>query len=316
MDGEWRLRDDLPQEANDVGIVNNIIQTPTVPETATGKDAAADIATAKSGDDQEAASAATDIPTPPSEPIKALADTTAPPTFVATVQEFVASKASEPVRIHEVEASQPLKDLAEATAPMPGVTASVITARDVVNAAHEFVDGINGPSPGATPNVELSPEAALPPSRGADVTAKGEKPSVSTLAIDPAVTPTEEATAETPTPSMTEVPHSVANEVAEPAMGTAEAVDTTSIGAVIPPEVKDPVDAAAPIPGELSIEGPSLLTTFASNVASNVGLALKSLTGIDPINPNKVNHFDSFPRLECLVFFCMTDVFFVQLRIF
>jgi len=216
VDGEWRLRDDLPQEANDVGIVNNVIQTPWMPESA-----------------NEISQGATP-------------DVTGAPVIVTVAQEVIAPKPSGLASV-----PRPLKEPAEVTAPVPAISASVDTAKDVVNAAHVFVNGINGPSPTMTPDAERPPESALPPS--GDV-APGEKSSVSPLAINPVVSPTEEAIAEIPTPGIKEV-------------------------AEQPPPFKEP----------------SLLTSVASNVASNVGLALKSLTGIDPINSNKVNHFDALP---------------------
>jgi hypothetical protein len=305
VDGEWRLRDDLPQEANDVGIVNNIIQTPSAPKTAEfRKDVAADVAnTVKSSDNQEEP-ASTMVP---SAPIKDLADATSPLATVVGPQEFIAPKSGEPASNHGVEVSQPLKNLAEATAPLPAVAASVDYAKDVVNAAHEFINGSNGPPPGATPGAELPPKAALPPSKYADITAEGEKSSVSPLAIDPVVSPTEEAIAETPMPRMTEVPRSVATKVVELAAGTAGAA---TVNTVTPSREKDSDDAAARVPEESSLfKEPSLLTSVASNVASNVGLALKSLTGIDPINPNKVNHFDSFSREHHIASFRVTDIF-------
>jgi len=221
VDGEWRLRDDLPQEANDVGIVNNVIQTPWM-----------------QNEISEGAA--------PAEPEKAPSDVTGAPVIVTHAQPVIATKSSGPASV-----PQPLKEPAEVTAPVPAISTSVDTAKDVVNAAHVFANGINEPSPAMTPDAERRPESALPPS--GDV-APGEKSPVSPLAINPVVSPTEEAIAEIPTPGI--------NEVSEE-----------------PPPFKEP----------------SLLTSVASNVASNVGLALKSLTGVDPINPNKVNHFDALP---------------------
>jgi len=186
----------------------------------------------------------------PEEPAKAPSDVTGAPVIVAVAQEVFAPKSSWPASgtDTEIEAPQPLKEPAEVTAPVPAISTSVDTAKDLVNAAHEFVNGINGPSPAMTPDAERRPESALPPS--GDV-APGEKAPVSSLAIDPVVSPTEEAIAEIPTPGIKEEPS--------------------------------------------PFKEPSLLTSVASNVASNVGLALKSLTGVDPINPNKVNHFDALP---------------------
>ena len=294
MDGEWRLRDDLPQEANDVGIVNNIIQTPSAPKTAIeiSRNDATSVANAVGGGGGQ------EEPTPPKAPIKDLADAT-----VAGPHESTLS--------NEVEVSRPLEDLAGTTAPLPTMAASLDNAKDVVIAAHESVNGINGPPPGATPGAEVPPKTALPPSEDVDITAEGEKSPVSLLAIDPVASPTEEAIAETSMPRMAEAPRSAATKVVGLAARTAAAVGATTVNTVIPSREKGSDDAVAPVPEEPSLfKEPSLLTSVASNVASNVGLALKSLTGIDPINPNKVNYFDNISHLltlHCIFFVWLTS---------
>lgn len=261
------------------------------------------------------------------QPMKDLADTVGSPSVVSVsvasarnlANTFLQHVAPDPADQH----GQPIKDLADGMGSPSIITAPVATVKDVANAAHQFVNGINGTTtPGATPVTEV-PSSIIPAplkdfakaipaptapavKDAAAAPAKIEQPPASTdpadpkdpialvpaaaltdapaePALDSVVSPSEEKAAEAAAPGRTEVPAVVATKALELAAGATAAVGATVAAATALGNGNKKSDAPA------TAAEPTTLTTIASTVASNAGIAIKSLTGVDPINANPVS---------------------------
>lgn len=418
VDGQWTVRDDLPKERNNEGIVNNVVRTPpqadatnathhsepvaevaptvngiapsaaevaaeagpeptpevdtSIPAQATAAvtaGAASAVAAAHDLVNGEPKVDAVETPAPThGDPIKALADATAPSPITAVpiaavadvaaaAKEFVAPTA-EPTAVPQVlPVSQPIKDLADATAPSAAVATSVETVQNTVAAAHEFVNG--GPLTPAEAPADAAAEVCQPIKALADATAPPAVIAVPVETVKNLGSATQEfvnginggTTAETPVtekveaiipptlvdPAATEALTStgttenilddgeddgtVITHAAELVVGAAAATSAAVLAAVSTekaPTFEEPATttttseptAAAPV----TEEPVSTVSAVASTVASNVGLAIKSLTGVDPINAAQVNILPLLHHLMSRIHY--TDLCTVYIRRF
>lgn len=218
------------------------------------------------------------------EPIKNPTDFASPPAIITTAADKPEDVGGTHENVHEAlsganasqlpspttaveEVSQPIKELAETTAPAKIFTASV--EDNVVT----------------TKSSEEDEEAPL-------------------TAVEPTATEDSSLPVEAVKDAASTAPEGVA--VAPPGVSDEEDIPKSEEATkeLIPTAPTKSVEATAAT-GRLSSDAspPSLLNALASNFASDVGLALKHITGVDPINAEQVNAVlpleSSFGLISC-----------------